>query len=140
MQTVSSARNTRTRQSLPSVASSRFPSSWLVDTWGGAGNGLTWIKNTPKIAFHLGNNALAEIEAGVPGWKTDRGRFYIMYGPPDSIDAKPGLAPPTETWHYIYRRIGQNVVLTFKDECVCGKYQLSGAESDSRIPKMLDPY
>ena len=27
--------------------------------------------------------------AGVPGWKTDRGRIYIMYGPPNSIEAHP---------------------------------------------------
>ena len=26
---------------------------------------------------------------GVPGWKTDRGRTYIMYGPRDEIDAHP---------------------------------------------------
>ena len=27
--------------------------------------------------------------AGKPGWKTDRGRIYIMWGPADSIDAHP---------------------------------------------------
>ena len=27
--------------------------------------------------------------ASVPGWKTDRGRFYIMYGPPDKITRLP---------------------------------------------------
>src|SRR5271156_2317889 len=27
--------------------------------------------------------------AGLPGWKTDRGRIYIMYGPADEIDAHP---------------------------------------------------
>ena len=27
--------------------------------------------------------------AGMPGWRTDRGRIYIMFGPPDSIDAHP---------------------------------------------------
>src|SRR5208283_367961 len=27
--------------------------------------------------------------AGIPGWKTDRGRIYIMYGKPDEIDAHP---------------------------------------------------
>src|SRR6201986_2793956 len=27
--------------------------------------------------------------AGIPGWRTDRGRIYIMYGPPDEIDAHP---------------------------------------------------
>jgi len=24
--------------------------------------------------------------SGIPGWKTDRGRIYIMWGPPDEID------------------------------------------------------
>ena len=78
--------------------------------------------------------------ANVPGWKTDRGRFYIMYGPPDSIDSKSALAPPTETWHYLFvEGIGRNVVLTFTDKCACGKYELSGADSDSRVPKIYDP-
>ena len=27
--------------------------------------------------------------AGKPGWKTDRGRIYITFGPPDSIDSHP---------------------------------------------------
>jgi GWxTD domain-containing protein len=78
--------------------------------------------------------------AGIPGYRTDRGRFYIMYGPPDSVDSKSGFAPPTETWHYKFvEGIGRNVILTFKDDCVCGKYQLSGADSDSRPPTIFDP-
>ena len=78
--------------------------------------------------------------ADVPGWKTDRGRFYIMYGPPDSVDSKPGFAPPSESWHYMFiEGIGRNVVFTFGDECVCGKYQLSGANSDSKPPTIFDP-
>src|SRR5208283_3218279 len=27
--------------------------------------------------------------AGIPGWKTDRGRIYIMYGPADEVDSHP---------------------------------------------------
>ena len=27
--------------------------------------------------------------SGIPGWRTDRGRLYIMYGPPDEIEAHP---------------------------------------------------
>jgi GWxTD domain-containing protein len=78
--------------------------------------------------------------ASVPGYRTDRGRFYIMYGPPDSVDAKSGLVPPTETWHYLLvEGIGRNVVLTFTDKCVCGKYEFSGANSDSRFPIIYDP-
>ncbi len=31
--------------------------------------------------------------AGMPGWRTDRGRIYIMYGPPTSIDSHPMGGP-----------------------------------------------
>jgi GWxTD domain-containing protein len=27
--------------------------------------------------------------SGIPGWKTDRGRIYIMYGPPDENESHP---------------------------------------------------
>ena len=27
--------------------------------------------------------------AGIPGWKTDRGRIYIVYGPPDEKESHP---------------------------------------------------
>ena len=27
--------------------------------------------------------------AGIPGWRTDRGRIYIVWGPPDEIEAHP---------------------------------------------------
>ncbi|HTV82152.1 MAG TPA: GWxTD domain-containing protein [Acidobacteriaceae bacterium] len=43
-------------------------------------------------------------EGGEQGWATDRGHVYLVYGPPDSIDAYPtgghGEAAPWETWHY----------------------------------------
>ena len=48
--------------------------------------------------------------SGIPGWKTDRGRIYIMWGPPDEVDAHPTgrqLGPadgsrrrPTTTYAY----------------------------------------
>ena len=37
--------------------------------------------------------------SGIPGWKTDRGRIYIMYGPADEIEAHPSggtYVRPTE--------------------------------------------
>ena len=27
--------------------------------------------------------------SGIPGWKTDRGRIYITFGPPDEIESHP---------------------------------------------------
>ncbi len=35
------------------------------------------------------------------GWKTDRGRIYIIYGAPDEVEQQ-GLA---ETWQYHYRPV-----------------------------------
>jgi GWxTD domain-containing protein len=32
----------------------------------------------------------------IPGWKTDRGRVYIMGGTPDRVDSNPAFSPPSE--------------------------------------------
>lgn len=61
--------------------------------------------------------------AGTPGWRTDRGRMYIVYGPPDEIESHPGKA---ELW--LYRNIpglGTNVTLTFIDKSGEGDYRLA---------------
>jgi GWxTD domain-containing protein len=61
-----------------------------------------------------------------PGWKTDRGHMYIIYGPPDEIDAHPSGAPyPIEEWRYKYiEGLGFNVVFKFIDPKQDGEYQL----------------
>lgn len=42
--------------------------------------------------------------SGLPGWRMDRGRSYILYGPPDEIEAHPAGSPartfPLEVWRY----------------------------------------
>jgi GWxTD domain-containing protein len=79
--------------------------------------------------------------AGIPGWKTDRGRIYVMYGPPTSIDAHPMGGPyqrpaeegggetstyPFEVWRYRYLEgIGQEIEIEFVDDCSCGSYQMT---------------
>lgn len=76
--------------------------------------------------------------AEIPGWKTDRGRIYIIYGPPDERAQNPGRsnvgtsdnAPlsvryPSEVWRYRYiEGVGRNVAFEFIDSCRCGKYEL----------------
>ena len=61
------------------------------------------------------------------GWKTDRGRLYIVYGPPDEIESHPsGRAggPPFEKWLYNFiEGIGQRVILEFVDVTRDGEYQ-----------------
>jgi len=79
--------------------------------------------------------------AGVPGWKTDRGRIYIMYGKPDEIDSHPSGGTyerpieegggetstfPFEDWRYRYiEGIGQEVIIEFVDTCMCGEYHMT---------------
>src|SRR5450432_1710101 len=79
--------------------------------------------------------------AGVPGWKTDRGKMYIMYGKPDEIEAHPSGGTydrpqdegggqtstfPFETWRYRYLEdIGQEVIIEFVDTCMCGEYHMT---------------
>src|SRR5215469_379475 len=79
--------------------------------------------------------------AGIPGWRTDRGRMYIMYGKPDSIDSHPMGGPyqrpaeegggstetyPFETWRYRYLEgIGQEIEIEFVDTCGCGEYHMT---------------
>jgi len=76
--------------------------------------------------------------AGIPGWKTDRGRMYIMYGKPDEIESHPSGGTYTrpmeegggetstyqfETWRYRYLEgIGQEIIIEFVDTCMCGDY------------------
>jgi GWxTD domain-containing protein len=79
--------------------------------------------------------------AGVPGWKTDRGRIYITYGKPDEIDSHPSGGQyerpidegggqtstyPFEDWRYRYLEdIGQEVIIEFVDTCMCGEYHMT---------------
>ena len=37
-----------------------------------------------------------------PGWRSDMGRIYIRYGPPDQIETRPASSerPQLEVWHY----------------------------------------
>jgi GWxTD domain-containing protein len=79
--------------------------------------------------------------SGVPGWRTDRGRIYIMYGPADEVESHPSggsyVRPqeegggetstyPFEQWRYRYiDGIGNNVILEFVDPTMTGEYHLT---------------
>jgi len=79
--------------------------------------------------------------AGIPGWKSDRGRIYIMYGPADEVDSHPSGGTyerpmeegggetstfPFEDWRYRYiEGIGQEVIIEFVDTCMCGDYHMT---------------
>ena len=61
--------------------------------------------------------------AGIPGWRTDRGRIFIRYGDPDETLKRPqaGSTPPYEVWKYTKQRSRKFV---FLDETRFGNYAL----------------
>jgi GWxTD domain-containing protein len=64
--------------------------------------------------------------SGVPGWQTDRGHIYILYGPPDELEVYPHAAVPKEIW--LYRHVpgvGDNATITFVDSTGQGDFRLS---------------
>jgi GWxTD domain-containing protein len=58
-----------------------------------------------------------------PGWRTDRGRTYIRYGPPDQVESYPINidGPPYEIW--TYHKLGRSFV--FVDYDGFGRYELA---------------
>ena len=79
--------------------------------------------------------------AGKPGWMTDRGRIYIVFGPPDEIESHPSGGSyerpmeegggetstyPFEDWRYRHiDGIGEEVIVEFVDDCMCGAYEMT---------------
>ncbi len=65
-------------------------------------------------------------QSGAPGWKTDRGRIYITFGPPDELDSHLNGSPPYEEWLYRYLGgIGNNVTIMFVDEQRNGEFHMT---------------
>ncbi|MHB8501872.1 MAG: GWxTD domain-containing protein [Candidatus Acidiferrales bacterium] len=66
---------------------------------------------------------------GTPGWQTDRGHIYIVYGPPDEIDShlKSAKYPVAiEVWTYRHvDGVGNNDSITFVDHTGRGDYHLA---------------
>jgi GWxTD domain-containing protein len=79
--------------------------------------------------------------SGIPGWKTDRGHMYIVWGPPDEIESHPTGGTydrpmeegggststyPWETWRWRYiEGMGENVIMEFVDPSGSGEYHLT---------------
>jgi GWxTD domain-containing protein len=79
--------------------------------------------------------------SGIPGWKSDRGRIYIVYGPADEIESHPSGGTyerpfeegggttstyPFEKWRYRYiDGIGNDVNIEFVDTTMSGEYRMT---------------
>lgn len=79
--------------------------------------------------------------SGIPGWKSDRGRIYIMYGKADEVESHPSGGPydrpsyqgggttstyPFEIWFYRYLPgVGSGVEIEFVDPTGSGEYRIA---------------
>src|SRR5262245_14929389 len=79
--------------------------------------------------------------SGIPGWKTDRGRIYIMFGKADEIETHPSGGSydrpawegggatstyPFEIWRYRYiEEVGSDVEIEFVDPTGSGEYRIA---------------
>ncbi|HEV3471454.1 MAG TPA: GWxTD domain-containing protein [Pyrinomonadaceae bacterium] len=79
--------------------------------------------------------------SGIPGWKTDRGRIYIMYGPPHERETHPAGGQydrpayhgggststyPFEIWFYRHLPgIGSGIEIEFVDPTGTGEYRIA---------------
>jgi GWxTD domain-containing protein len=79
--------------------------------------------------------------SGVPGRKTDRGRIYIIWGPPDEIETHPSGGTydrpleqgggttstyPWELWRYRHLEgIGESIEIEFVDPSGSGEYRIT---------------
>jgi GWxTD domain-containing protein len=80
----------------------------------------------------------------VPGWKTDRGRIYILLGPPDQIESRPTVGSVPEVWRY--HRVpgsspGKEVTVEFLDQSRNGNYRLiTDAATESLLNGVKESY
>jgi GWxTD domain-containing protein len=92
--------------------------------------------------------------SGIPGWKTDRGRTYIMYGAPAEIEAHPSGGTynreiyegggttstfPFERWRYRHiDGIGDDIEIEFVDTTMSGEYRMA-MSPDEKDALMMVP-
>jgi GWxTD domain-containing protein len=78
--------------------------------------------------------------SGLPGWKTDRGRVYIMYGPPDELETHPSdgsysrplsegggnaITYAFEQWRYKYFQGVGSLIVEFVDPTLSGEFRMT---------------
>jgi GWxTD domain-containing protein len=91
--------------------------------------------------------------SGIPGWRADRGRIYITFGPPDEIESRPSGGTyerpfeegggttsvyPFEKWRYRYiEGIGQDIMIEFVDTTMTGEYRMTMDPSEKDALTMV---
>lgn len=72
-----------------------------------------------------------------PGWQTDRGHIYIVYGPPDEINSHPSgsaqIRNAFEVWTYKHiNGLGHGGSITFVDRTGSGDFRLAPGAAEAK--------
>jgi GWxTD domain-containing protein len=84
--------------------------------------------------------------SGIPGWKTDRGKIYITFGKPDSVESHPSggaydrpsyegggstTTYPFEIWFYRHLdNVGDGIEIEFVDPTGTGEYRIARSPNE----------
>ena len=98
------------------------------------------LRNEHYRRIHYANEHFSTKD--VIGWRTDPGRVYIKYGPPDSAACAAENDIPALIWKYRwmddytgywpYQSKSLPIEFRFLDTCRCGNYMLQIGEDDKR--------
>jgi GWxTD domain-containing protein len=91
--------------------------------------------------------------SGIPGWRTDRGRIYIAWGKPDSVESRPSggsydrpsyegggstTTYPFEVWFYRHLEgIGSGIEIEFVDPTGTGEYRIARSPHEKDAMAMV---
>ena len=102
------------------------------------------LEHYRRIAY---SNERFAVPGKTPGWKTDRGRIYIVYGPPDEIEDHPSgtryKTPDGEEtttfafqqWRYRHiADVGDNVIMEFVDKTKSKDYRMTRDPHEKDVP------
>jgi len=103
-----------------------------------------WKNRSPEFKKeHLQRFYIAQqrfSSKGTPAWKSDQGRIYITYGPPDEIEREPASinSKAYEIWIYESLKKQAQVIFVFGDLAIFGNYQL--LHSNIKSPDRMEIY
>jgi GWxTD domain-containing protein len=91
--------------------------------------------------------------SGIPGWKADRGRIYITFGPADEVESHPSGGSyerpmeegggttstyPFEKWRYRWiEGVGSDIIIEFVDPTMTGEYRMTMDPSEKDALMMV---
>lgn len=91
--------------------------------------------------------------SGIPGWKTDRGKIYITWGKPDSVESHPSggaydrpsyegggstTTYPFEIWFYRHLEgVGSGIEIEFVDPTGTGEYRIARSPNEKDALAMV---